>query len=265
MKRLRYFVIAILSALAASFLLGYIHPYGDAGLFGASPSDPLVEQSSVPLQVRAILVKKCADCHSNATRRPVYAHFAPGSWLIERDIAKGRAAMNLSQWQNDTPAQQAAFQAKIAHEVRKRDMPPVQYLAFHWNARLSNDDMRAIAAWAKPAASGDRPESTSLAAAGNPMRGKAIFESRCTGCHSLHQNLEGPHLGGVYGRTAGTVSGFDYSPALKSTHIVWSEETLNRWLTDPQTMVPGADMDFFVKDPQQRVDVIAFLKLQTAK
>lgn len=37
------------------------------------------------------------------------------------------------------------------------------------------------------------------------------------------------------------------------------------WLTDPQAMIPGAEMDFFVKDPQERVDVIAFLKQQSEK
>jgi cytochrome c len=97
------------------------------------------------------------------------------------------------------------------------------------------------------------------------VRGKQVFEKRCTGCHALDHDREGPHLAGVYGRTSGTVSGFDYSDAVKSAHIVWSEETLERWLTDPQIMVPGAEMDFFVKDPQERVDVIAFLKQQSGK
>jgi cytochrome c len=110
--------------------------------------------------------------------------------------------------------------------------------------------------------------STSVPAAqtsGDAVRGKQVFEKRCTGCHALDHDREGPHLAGVYGRTSGTVSGFDYSDAVKSAHIVWSEETLERWLTDPQIMVPGAEMDFFVKDPQERVDVIAFLKQQSGK
>lgn len=110
--------------------------------------------------------------------------------------------------------------------------------------------------------------STSVPAAqtsGDAVRGKQVFEKRCTGCHALSQDREGPHLAGVYGRTSGTVSGFDYSDAVKSAHIVWSEETLERWLTDPQTMVPGAEMDFFVKDPQERIDVIAFLKQESGK
>ena len=101
--------------------------------------------------------------------------------------------------------------------------------------------------------------------AGDAVRGKQVFEKRCTGCHALDHDREGPHLAGVYGRTSGTVSGFDYSDALKNSHIEWREETLERWLTDPQTMFPGAEMDFFVKNPRERADVIAFLKQQSGK
>jgi len=100
---------------------------------------------------------------------------------------------------------------------------------------------------------------------GDAARGKIVFEKRCTGCHSLNQDRDGPHLAGVYGRAAASVSGFDYSDALKKTHIVWNEETLDRWLTDPQTMVPGADMDFYVAKPDERADVIAYLKEQPGK
>jgi cytochrome c len=102
-------------------------------------------------------------------------------------------------------------------------------------------------------------------AGGDAVRGKLVFEKRCTGCHALDSDREGPHLAGVYGRTSGTVNGFDYSDALKNSHIEWREETLERWLTDPQAMFPGAEMDFFVKNPQERADVIAFLKQQSGK
>lgn len=96
-------------------------------------------------------------------------------------------------------------------------------------------------------------------------RGRAVFEKRCTGCHALRQDREGPRLAAVYGRTAGTVPRFDYSHELKNSQIVWTEATLDRWLTNPQTMVPGADMDFYVAKPQERADVIAYLKQQSGK
>ena len=100
---------------------------------------------------------------------------------------------------------------------------------------------------------------------GDAVRGNAVFEKRCTGCHALEQDREGPRLKGVFGRTAGSVPGFDYSDALRNSHIVWDETTLERWLTDPQTMVPGANMDFYVAKPDERADVIEFLKEQSEK
>jgi cytochrome c len=53
---------------------------------------------------------------------------------------------------------------------------------------------------------------------------------------------------------------YDYSDALKSTNIVWNEETLDKWLTDPQAVAPGAKMFFHLDNPQDRADVIAYLK-----
>src|ERR1700743_2440324 len=52
--------------------------------------------------------------------------------------------------------------------------------------------------------------------AGDADRGKQLFEKRCTGCHSLDQEKQGPRLRNVYGRTAGSISAFKYSDALKS-------------------------------------------------
>jgi cytochrome c len=56
--------------------------------------------------------------------------------------------------------------------------------------------------------------------------GKALFEKRCSGCHALDRDKEGPRLGGVYGRTAGSLESFPYSEALKKSGIKWTEENL---------------------------------------
>jgi len=98
------------------------------------------------------------------------------------------------------------------------------------------------------------------AGAGDAARGKVVFEKRCTGCHSLTQNREGPKLGGVYGRVSGTVEGFAYSDALRKARIPWDEKTLNTWLADPDTLVPDNNMEFHVAKAEERRDVIAFLK-----
>ena len=94
---------------------------------------------------------------------------------------------------------------------------------------------------------------------GDPARGEAIYQA-CTDCHSLDQNDVGPRHRGVYGRAAGSLSDYSYSDALKHAKIIWTEETLDTWLTDPQAFVPGVKMFFHLDNPQDRADVIAFLR-----
>jgi cytochrome c len=98
-------------------------------------------------------------------------------------------------------------------------------------------------------------------AAGDPVRGKTLYQV-CMGCHSLDEDDVGPRHRGVVGRTAGSVPGYAYSPALRNSHIVWDGESLDRWLTNPQAFVPGAKMFFAMPNPQDRADVIAYLAAQ---
>lgn len=100
---------------------------------------------------------------------------------------------------------------------------------------------------------------------GDPLRGKAIFERRCTGCHAMEQNREGPALHGVYGRPAASVAYYPYSPALRKAHIIWNDTTLEQWLADPDTLVPGNNMEFHVQKPQERQDLIRFFSEEAAK
>ena len=94
---------------------------------------------------------------------------------------------------------------------------------------------------------------------GDPARGEQLYEA-CTDCHSLDKNDVGPRHRGVFGRRAGSLPDYSYSEALKSSKIVWNEETLDKWLTDPQALVPGKKMFFHLDNAQDRADVIAFLK-----
>jgi cytochrome c len=252
---MRTWTIAAL-AVAAIVGLGYIHPFGNPRVELAKGLDTLLLGANMPVNARAVLIAKCADCHSNETRWPVYARIAPGSWLIERDIVKAREEMNLSRWDQITTEKQDVLKAKIIQEAKSGDMPPMQYLALHWNAKLSSNDVQTLAMLGQHAGGSE----AALDGPGDPTRGKAVFEKRCTGCHALEVDREGPRLAGVYGRKAGSVAGFTYSAGLKKSGVTWDEATLEKWLSDPDRMVPDNNMSFSVPKATERQDLIAYLK-----
>ena len=80
-------------------------------------------------------------------------------------------------------------------------------------------------------------------ASGDAAHGATIYRE-CMICHSLDKNGVGPRHRGVFGRKAGSVPDYDYSAALKGADIVWNETTLDQWLTNPQTLVPGTKICF---------------------
>jgi len=99
----------------------------------------------------------------------------------------------------------------------------------------------------------------------DPVHGKELFEKRCGGCHSLDADKEGPRLHNVYGRKAGSIPTFKYSGALKSAQFTWDGASLDRWLTDTESVVPDNDMDFHVPKADERADIIEFLHVSSGK
>jgi len=98
------------------------------------------------------------------------------------------------------------------------------------------------------------------AAAADAARGEQIY-TRCIACHALAYDRVGPRHCGLFGRLAGSVPGFEYSPAMRKSKITWNEKTLDRFLTKPLAMVPGSTMTYDgVPDPLERADLIAYLK-----
>ena len=98
--------------------------------------------------------------------------------------------------------------------------------------------------------------------AGNPEKGEKVFR-QCSVCHSAKpgENRVGPSLAGVVGRKAGEAPGFNYSKAVKDSGITWTEDNLSKYLENPQQTIKGTRMAFpGLKNPQDRADIIAFLK-----
>lgn len=260
MSNVRSAVIGCVVAFATSLLLARVHPFGDAGLNAQPRGTRIMERTDIPANVRETLMTKCADCHSNQTRAPLYSRLAPFSWLMERDVVKAREAMNLSQWNKYSAEEQDAFKVKILLETKTHRMPLLQYRIIHWNARITDVDIDSLSQWARQSTGAAVLQIKQTATEGDAVRGKDVFERRCTGCHSLDQNREGPRLRGVFGRTSGSVPDFAYSPAIKQAHIIWNEASLERWLADPDALVPDNNMEFRVTKSQERSDLIRFLK-----
>ena len=103
-----------------------------------------------------------------------------------------------------------------------------------------------------------------LARTQNAEHGKDLFERRCSGCHALDNEKEGPRLRGVYGRASGSVSSFKYSDALKAAHITWDATSIDKWLTDPEKFIPNNDMAFQLVNAPERADIVAYLKQLSA-
>jgi cytochrome c len=92
-------------------------------------------------------------------------------------------------------------------------------------------------------------------------RGKQLYDARCEGCHSIQTNRIGPKHLGVVGRKAGSVAGFDYTPALKKAKFTWTPKQIDKWLQGPGKLVPGTAMAFTVSQPADRAAIIAYLKV----
>ncbi len=91
------------------------------------------------------------------------------------------------------------------------------------------------------------------------MRGRELYESRCGACHSVDADRVGPRHAGVLGRRAGAVTTYDYSLALRASTIIWTATTLDRWLADPEAVIPGQRMGYRVDDARDRADLIEYL------
>jgi cytochrome c len=93
--------------------------------------------------------------------------------------------------------------------------------------------------------------------------GEKVF-AQCRACHQVGEtakNAVGPHLNGLFGRTAGTVEGYNYSPANKNSGLTWDEATFREYIQNPKAKIPGTKMIYAgLKDEKRIDDLVAYLK-----
>ena len=93
---------------------------------------------------------------------------------------------------------------------------------------------------------------------------QVTYNNHCRTCHSIDpgDHRLGPSLHGVVGRKAGSVEGYRYSPGFKTTDLVWTEENLDRFIANPNSVFPSSNMATFagLKDADQRRTIIEYLK-----
>jgi cytochrome c len=163
--------------------------------------------------------------------------------------------------EDPTPAEPAAVEPATADTT----VAPDPGTATHSDATMTAPDATAAAApdaAVVPAAATAAAGEDYAAFTGDPVAGKKVFV-KCMACHVVTQgqNRVGPSLYGIVGRPAGSIAGFNYSPANKNSGITWTEDVMFAYLKNPQSYIPGTKMVFpGLPSGQDRADVIAYLK-----
>ncbi|MGX4805459.1 copper-containing nitrite reductase [Bradyrhizobium guangdongense] len=199
--------------------------------------------------------KSPADTSHQMAHNTPSGQSAPGTkGELKRGPSSPSAAaeQSASQEKAATPETEQSKQPQVAHDHMAQMAPAPATTTSGQAAPVSKS---WTAATAVPAAGG-----------GDAAAGRLVFR-KCQACHSLDagKNMLGPSLAGVVGRKSGSEPGYNYSPAMKQSNFTWDRPTLDRYLDDPQKVVPGNKMPFpGLKTDHDRADVIAYLASASA-
>lgn len=139
-------------------------------------------------------------------------------------------------------------------------------------AHAASSEQPAAAPATQAAEPSDADKAKVLAALPAPYNGADLANGKarfalCASCHTIAAgapNMTGPNLHGVFGRKAGTLTGYNYSPALKTAGFAWDPQHLDGWIAQPRTFLPGTKMTFAgLKDPKDRTDLVAYVMVES--
>ena len=112
------------------------------------PSKTIYASLPVPTHVKNVFERSCKDCHSNETVWPWYSRLAPVSWVVVRDVNKGRVGLNLSEWGTYAEKRTEQKVKEICDQLGSGEMPDWKYTLIHRQAKLTDDERTAVCAWA---------------------------------------------------------------------------------------------------------------------
>jgi hypothetical protein len=104
-------------------------------------------QEQLPENVKEILKTSCIDCHSNNTNYLWYHNIAPVSWLVNKDVIKGKKELNFSEWGEMDDYDKIGAVEDIRQELEQKTMPIKPYIMMHWDAKLTDEEVAVLTAW----------------------------------------------------------------------------------------------------------------------
>lgn len=107
----------------------------------------LEENVKIPENVQAIMKKSCNDCHTNTTVYPWYSKIQPSAWFLKGHIDEGRQKLNFSDWKTYDAKKQRRKLAEVCEEIQAKAMPLPSYLWIHWDAKLTDEQIKTICDW----------------------------------------------------------------------------------------------------------------------
>ena len=136
---------SILALAAVAVIVGQVATEQRAAIELRNQGLPLLSNS----ESAQVLVRACGNCHSNHTDWPWYSHVAPVSWLVARHVREGREKLNFSEWEKYPTWQRRDKLESVCGLVSTGRMPPWQYTSMHPEAKLTEQDKKAVCAWVK--------------------------------------------------------------------------------------------------------------------
>jgi cytochrome c553 len=107
----------------------------------------ILTSEELPENVKEILKTSCFDCHSNNTNYLWYHKIAPVSWLVSKDVIKGKKELNFSEWGEMDDYDKIGAIEDIRQEIEQKTMPIKPYIMMHPDAKLSDEEVAALTAW----------------------------------------------------------------------------------------------------------------------